>query len=80
MNLKGNSKLAAIRDRIGQEPFDYIGNSANDLPIWAEARQALVATDDDALLNEVQELRNQTVSFPVREHKWIGLLRVSASD
>lgn len=37
VNLKGAAKLAAIRGLIGAAPFTYIGDSAADLPIWAES-------------------------------------------
>jgi 4-hydroxybenzoate polyprenyltransferase/phosphoserine phosphatase len=38
-NLKGNAKLAAIRAMVGEHPFDYVGDSRADRPIWAAARR-----------------------------------------
>jgi 4-hydroxybenzoate polyprenyltransferase len=35
--LKGDAKLAAIRDSIGEAPFAYVGNSRSDLAIWQAA-------------------------------------------
>lgn len=46
-NLKGQVKLDAIRDycrRHGFAEFDYVGDSHADLPIWAEAKKAYVAS------------------------------------
>ncbi len=39
-NLKGAAKLAAIRARIGDIPFDYIGDSRADVPVWAAAHES----------------------------------------
>jgi 4-hydroxybenzoate polyprenyltransferase/phosphoserine phosphatase len=40
-NLKGQAKLAAIRDRFGAErPFDYVGDSPADVAVWRAAQQA----------------------------------------
>lgn len=36
-NLKGAAKLEAIRADAGGAPFEYIGDSGADLPIWAAA-------------------------------------------
>ncbi len=38
-NLKGAAKLAAIQARIGNGPFEYIGDSRADLPVWSAASQ-----------------------------------------
>lgn len=38
-NLKGANKLAAIRKLTGGAPFDYVGDSHSDRPIWAAARR-----------------------------------------
>jgi 4-hydroxybenzoate polyprenyltransferase len=39
LNLKGPNKLAHIRARLGDAPFDYVGDSKADFPIWAAARR-----------------------------------------
>jgi 4-hydroxybenzoate polyprenyltransferase/phosphoserine phosphatase len=41
-NQSGANKLEAIRREIGIAPFDYVGNSRSDVPIWNEARKAYV--------------------------------------
>lgn len=39
-NLKGQAKLAAIRDHVGPDgAFDYVGDSRADICLWREARQ-----------------------------------------
>ncbi|TNF23258.1 MAG: UbiA family prenyltransferase [Rhodobacteraceae bacterium] len=43
-NLKGAAKLAAIRADCGDGPFEYLGDSPADIPIWqAAARPGFVA-------------------------------------
>ena len=36
-NLVGAAKLAAIRAHLGAAPFEYLGDSAADFAVWAEA-------------------------------------------
>jgi len=40
-NLRGAEKLAAIRGEIGSVPFDYIGDSKSDSPVWQDAEEAI---------------------------------------
>lgn len=40
-NLKGRTKLAAIREAVGKK-FVYAGDSVADLPIWKEAEAAIL--------------------------------------
>jgi len=42
INLKGATKLAAIRTLLAERPFAYIGDSAADVPIWRDAAAALI--------------------------------------
>lgn len=42
VNLKAGAKLKQIQQIAGDAAFDYAGNEAADLPIWREARQAIV--------------------------------------
>ncbi len=41
-NLRSRTKAARLIERFGHHGFDYAGNSGADLPVWREARQALV--------------------------------------
>jgi 4-hydroxybenzoate polyprenyltransferase/phosphoserine phosphatase len=40
-NLRGKAKADFLVDRYGAQGFDYIGDSINDLPVWAVARRAI---------------------------------------
>ena len=50
VNLTGAAKLAAI-ERHAQGPFQYLGNSAVDLPIWRKASQALTVAVPTGVAN-----------------------------
>lgn len=55
VNLKGHAKLAALRERLGDQPFDYVGDHAADLPVWAAARRAYVVTRSQKLLSAMRD-------------------------
>jgi len=85
-NLKGENKLAAIRDwshREGFAAFDYVGDSAADLPIWRGARRAYLAAPSAAVASQVQSQHADTrllcrrpgrltaLTRLMRPHQWI---------
>jgi len=41
-NLKGQRKAQALVARYGAKGFDYAGNDDSDLPVWRQARDAIV--------------------------------------
>lgn len=45
-NLKGDAKAAALVAEFGEGGFDYAGNEATDMAIWAKGRRAIVVGDD----------------------------------
>lgn len=75
-NLKGRAKLAAIRARIGNgAPFDYVGDSAADRPLWAAARRGfslgLIPADGSAArLGPQPPGHFRTVLKALRPHQW----------
>ena len=50
-NLSAHTKRDALVQTYGDRGFDYAGNSRDDLPVWAAARQAY-------LVNATQRLRD----------------------
>ena len=48
-NAKGTAKVAAIRRHIGAGPFDYMGDSMADLPIFAAARHGYLVAPSPEL-------------------------------
>lgn len=78
-NLTGARKLAAIERHAGG-PFQYLGNSAKDLPVWRRATAALTA---DAPANVLATLEREGIrptivaprSAPALA-KWLRAIRV----
>jgi 4-hydroxybenzoate polyprenyltransferase len=80
-NLKGRAKLAAIEAwRSG--PFDYIGDSRADVPIWRAARHAVVVGGKGGVLRsleragvsfealQVEPPATRAVFRALRPHQW----------
>ena len=52
-NLKGRQKAAVLSQLYGQRGFDYVGNSRDDIPVWAEAQQALAVGVSPGMLRQI---------------------------
>ncbi|WP_204112503.1 UbiA family prenyltransferase [Shimia biformata] len=71
-NLKGAAKLDAIRTMTGGGPFEYLGDSKADLPIWEKAaRVGLV----DAPAKAHGAFGDISVDLTTRPATWRGILR-----
>ena len=55
VNLSGERKLHAIKKYSGKTEFEYIGNTAIDLPVWKASRQAHIVKPSKNLLSTVKE-------------------------
>jgi 4-hydroxybenzoate polyprenyltransferase/phosphoserine phosphatase len=55
INLAGANKAALLESRFGLNGFDYAGNSAADLSVWAKAREAVVVNASETLLAAARE-------------------------
>ncbi|MET3213895.1 UNVERIFIED_ORG: 4-hydroxybenzoate polyprenyltransferase/phosphoglycolate phosphatase-like HAD superfamily hydrolase [Burkholderia territorii] len=81
-NLKGEAKLACIREQIGDD-FVYAGDSKADLPVWAGARGAVLAGVSPDVAADVRshvpieyEFTNVRATFStwcraLRVHQWL---------
>ncbi len=78
-NLKGRNKLAAIRKSVADGAFDYCGNSSEDLPIFAAARQAIVVAAPSAVAARAAAQGNADLRFSAtrsgRIRMWLRALR-----
>ncbi len=78
-NLKGKEKLAAIRESVGDAPFDYCGNGAEDVPIFAAARTAIVVAASARVMARAQASGNADLRFCAtgtgRIRNWLRALR-----
>lgn len=62
VNCKGSVKLKAIKDRVRDTPFEYIGNELSDIPIWQAAKYGSVA---NVSLRQVRRLSHSHVDAPL---------------
>lgn len=46
VNLGSRKKRDKLVEEFGEKGFDYVGNSRDDLPVWAAANQAYIANPD----------------------------------
>ena len=82
INLKGARKVALLVERYGSRRFAYAGNSTADLPVWAQANEAIVVNASPGLakraqaLTQVSRIFSQPASWlkqvakALRVHQW----------
>jgi 4-hydroxybenzoate polyprenyltransferase/phosphoserine phosphatase len=82
-NLSARQKAAALKERFGHQGFDYAGNSADDLPVWSEARHAIVVNAPASVQRQARERCEVEKEFPslsshagalpsvLRMHQWL---------
>lgn len=87
-NLCAEFKSAELVKHYGEGAFDYIGNSYDDLPVWARARRVLVVSNDRRLLKSaaaggqlVEHIANRSGQLQswlhcIRPHQWLKNLLV----
>lgn len=78
-NLSGRRKAQALVDRFGEKGFDYCGNHAVDLAVWAHARQAVVVNASAALAKRAAQVSVVAETFPFAGggiKAWLKALRV----
>jgi 4-hydroxybenzoate polyprenyltransferase len=80
-NLSGAAKARTLVDKFGEQGFDYIGDSAADLPVWQGAHSAITIRASASVKRalergkrdlDVEHIPSDGASF----HAWLGLLRV----
>lgn len=88
INLSGKNKAAHLVKLFGERGFDYAGDSAVDLYVWAHADSAIVVSQNQNLLkqatlivNNVQVIKTDNFKFLVylralRIHQWLKNLLV----
>lgn len=80
-NLSGPTKAARLVDTYGARGFDYIGNSATDIPVWKAARHALVVGGNRSLdkhATRIEPIVSRTKPFVIalRPVQWLKNLLV----
>ncbi|MFZ2297690.1 MAG: UbiA family prenyltransferase [Aquabacterium sp.] len=81
-NLSGRNKAAELVARFGAKQFDYCGNHRVDVPIWAQARSAIVVNAPESVRQAAAQVADvsHVVSAPavgakvilkaLRVHQW----------
>ncbi len=87
-NIRGKHKGDALSQRFGRQHFDYAGNSTVDLPVWEQARSAIVVNASPRLADRARQLTDVSRVFPapapflpallraLRPHQWVKNLIV----
>jgi 4-hydroxybenzoate polyprenyltransferase len=78
-NLAGHAKAERLVEAFGERGFDYIGNDAADLPVWARAAKAIAIRTPNGI---ARKLRNVSEDVEHLRHErptwrtWAKLIRV----
>jgi 4-hydroxybenzoate polyprenyltransferase len=57
-NLSANAKRDRLLSEFGERGFDYVGNSHDDLPVWASAQRAYVVNPEPGVEAKARALGN----------------------
>jgi len=83
VNRSGSNKVAAVREILGDQPFDYAGNAEVDLKVWKEAAGAVLVNAPPGLEQSAEQIVEvervfdsrapQLKSFirAIRAHQWL---------
>jgi len=69
-NLSGAKKAELLVREFGPGGFDYIGNSAKDMPVWRAARRAMVSGSPGTIQYALTHLKNIERVFPWDRPNW----------
>lgn len=77
LNLKGRAKARFLAGRYGSHGFTYVGDSRADIPVWADAAEAVCVGGSPALLSQLKRM-----GVPVTElgSRRPGFLRTLARE
>lgn len=75
-NNAGSHKRAALEARYGMDGYDYAGNAAVDLKVWAGACHAIVVNAPKALVHQAAQLTSVSKVFPSQPIQWLDWCRV----
>lgn len=83
LNLRGSTKVEFLVSRFGEAGFAYIGNGADDLPVWKRAAKAITVNASPSLrrnveqcCGEVEHLETTPTAYAaylrtMRPHQWL---------
>jgi 4-hydroxybenzoate polyprenyltransferase/phosphoserine phosphatase len=74
-NLRGQAKGVKLAEKFGVRGFDYAGNSTVDLPVWAQARHAIVVNGNARLTARAGKCSTVSHIFGSVSPRWQALIR-----
>lgn len=69
-NLSGEAKARKLVTAFGEGGFDYIGNDAPDLPVWARARRAIAVRAPDRVARQLSRVAPTAEHLPHDRPTW----------
>lgn len=78
-NLAGAAKARRLVEMFGEGGFDYIGNSAADLPVWQVAHRCIAINLGSGLRRQVDtrfDRPEHLAGTPTSPKRWLKLIRV----
>ena len=76
VNKRGQAKVDAIRELLGEGDFDYAGDSDADVALVAAARRTILVNPSVKLRRAAEARGNVATLFDDRPATWRGLLRL----
>lgn len=78
-NLSGGRKAELLIEKFGKDAFDYIGNDAVDLEVWAEAKHSIAVNTPRKVNEQLKQISPGAEIYQTRPPQlktWIKLFRV----
>jgi len=83
INMKSTQKRNKLQERYGNKAYDYVGNSNDDIEVWAGASHAIVVNASGGVLKKASKVATVARTFPsdragiavwlraLRVHQWL---------
>lgn len=77
-NLSSHHKKDELIRQFGQQGFDYVGNSHDDIPVWQAARYAYLVNPELGVENSARKLGNviTVIQDEIDKKLWVKALRL----
>ena len=72
-NTKGRMKITAIEQLLGNQPYDYIGDSRADLPLWQATGKAIMVNPSHRTQQAAQRHVNQVETLVPHRSAWASI-------
>lgn len=88
INLVGGEKVKVIQQYFNNEPFCYVGDSDQDIPVWRAAKMAIAVNPTWKIINRLRQFHDsphvigvgrskiKTYLRTIRIHQWVKNLLV----